>query len=247
MPKYIICEVYPLLMYGAYAYPFNLKANGIIIDVKQKDRIFTYTRECNGEEFGIKLSAAGGRIIINPVEPVNLPKKITHFLEIGFDKIVMPPESYETYYLKFPVEIGVFYSSRNDISVIDIFSLSPHKYSLYGTPKGGSIVKYCYSEIYSSIPETDPLREGIIALNIINNEKEIIEISKVVFDSFGMKIFYDSENVTMSASMKILPKYEADTEFINAPLIPGSGKSIELYTAMNIPVVKRNFKMEWGY
>lgn len=234
-------------MYGTYAYPFHLEADGVTIDVNQKDRIFNYSRVCNDEKFNIKLSSAGGRIIINPVEPVNLPKKITQFFEVGFDKIVMPPESYETYYLKFPVEIGVFYSSRKDISVIDLFSLSNHKYSLYGTPKEGTIVKYCYSDIYYDFPETDPLREGVIALDVINNEKEIIEISKAVFDSYGMKIFYDNDNVTMSATMKILPKYEAETEFTNVPQFPGAEKSIELYTTMNIPVVKRAHKMEWGY
>lgn len=234
-------------MYGTYAYPFNLEADGITIGIKQKDRIFTYSRDCSGEKFSIKLSSAGGRIIINPVEPVNLPKNITQYFEIGFDKIVMPPESFETYYLKFPVEIGVFYSSRKDISLIDLFSLSPHKYSLYGTPKEGTIVKYCYSEIFYDLPETDLLREGVIALNVVNNENEIIEISKVVFDSYGMKIFYDDDNVTMSASMKILPKFEAETEFINAPLFPGAEKSIELYSTRNIPVVKRTHKMEWGY
>jgi len=38
----------------------------------------------------------------------------------------------------------------------------------------------------------------------------------------------------------------AETDFIDAPLIPGMAKSIELYTARKIGVISRGYLMEWG-
>lgn len=234
-------------MYGIYSYPFHLEKEGITIDISEKNGIFFYTRECCGKKFESFLSDPDGKIHINPVEPVNLPKSITKLLEIEFDRILIPPESSYMYYITFPVEICVFLESGNDMEVLDLFSKTPEKYSLYGSPTSGEIVRYHKSHLYRDIPKTDFLKEGVMSLTIKNPESDIASVSSAVFDSYGMKLYYNEEQISMVAQMKILPKKTAETEFINVPLIVGMEKSTELYFARKISVIKRYYLMEWGF
>ncbi|WP_317135799.1 DUF432 domain-containing protein [Methanochimaera problematica] len=217
------------------------------VSVSDDDGVYLYRRNCCNDQRIVKLSSPDGEVIVNPVEPVNLPKTITRYLEIEFDTIYISPESEKQFFLKYPVEIGSFLRAGKTLSIIDIFSLVPQKYSLYGSPVGGVIVRWYNSCLYTKVPETDPLREGVISLLIINPEKEIAEISRVVFDSYAMKIYYNDFYVTMSAEMKIFPKNEAETIFHDVPIIAGSAKSYEFYLSKKIPVVRNSFRMEWGY
>ncbi|MDD4127102.1 MAG: DUF432 domain-containing protein, partial [Methanomicrobium sp.] len=202
---------------------------------------------CCGRKFETLISASNGRIHINPVEPVNLPKSITRFLEIDFERILIPPGSEDKYYLTFPVDIGIFLEIGNDIEVVDIFSLTNIKYSLYGSPTEGEIVRYYKCSINKEIPKTDCLREGIIELEINNSDSKIASVSKSVYDSYGMKLYYDKELVSMTAHMKIYQKNIATTEFLNIPVRSGMSKSIELYLSRNLSAIKKYYMMEWGF
>jgi len=234
-------------MYGTYRYPIAIEEESISIEVTEEDGLFIYRRVCGDDTRECVISSPDGELIINPVEPVNLPKEVTRFMELDFDPIVMSPESSDIFYLTFPVEIGVFFKSGRDVSVLDIFSQVPAKYSLYGSPKAGVVVRWHKSDIYKKMPEVDNLREGVISLKIINPEKDILEVSKAVFDSYGMKIFYNDWYATMSVELKLFPKGEAETRFVNAPIIEGTERTIELYYARDIPVVGKFYTMRWGY
>ena len=234
-------------MYGAYRYPCAIEEELISIDVTEENGLFIYRRVCGDETRELVLSSADGELIINPVEPVNLPKNITRFLELEFDTLVMSPESEDLLYLTYPVEIGVFLKRGKYVFLIDIFSQVPAKYSLYGSPKSGVVVRWYRSELYRNMPETDNLREGVMSLKIINPERKIVEVSKAVFDSYGMKIFYNDWYTTMSAELKVLPKNEAETRFYNAPIVEGTDRIIELYYGRDIPVVGKFYRMNWGY
>ncbi len=234
-------------MYGTYRYPCSIEEESISIEVTEEDGLLVYRRVCGDETREIIISSPGGELIINPVEPVNLPKNITRFLEIEFETFVMSPESEDLIYLTYPIEIGVFLKTGKSASLIDIFSQVPGKYSLYGSPRAGEIVRWHKSDIYRNLPETDNLREGVISLKIINPERKIVEVSKAVFDSYGMKIFYNDWYATMSAEMKLLPKDEAETRFLNVPIIEGTEGIIELYYGRDIPMVGKFYRMGWGY
>ncbi|HNV38544.1 MAG TPA: hypothetical protein PKJ46_05240, partial [Methanoculleus sp.] len=57
---------------------------------------------------------------------------------------------------------------------------------------------------------------------------------------------YYNDLVATTATMKIITTNMAETDFIDAPLLPGMTRSIELYTARKIPVINRGYLMEWG-
>lgn len=234
-------------MYGAYRYPCKIEEESISIEVVLEDGLFIYRRVCGDEKREVILSSPDGELIINPVEPVNLPRNVTRFLEIEFENIIMPPESEDLFYITFPVEIGVFFKTGKDALLIDIFSQVPAKYSLYGSPKTGEIVRWHRSGLYRKMPETDNLKEGVMSLKLINPERRVVEISRAVFDSYGMKIFYNDWYATMSAELKAISKDEAETRFINAPIIEGTDGIVELYYGRDIPMVGKFYRMGWGY
>ena len=234
-------------MYGKYNYPCIIEEGSISIEVIEEDGLLIYRRVCGDDTLELILSSPDAELIINPVEPVNLPKNITHFLEIEFDKVLMAPESEYDFYVTYPIEIGVFLKLGKNISILDIFSQVKSKYSIYGSPKAGVVVKWHKSKLYKKMPEIDIFREGLMSLKILNPEREVVEVSKAVFDSYGMKIFYNDWYVTMSAEMKVMLKGEAETRFISVPVVEGTDRTIDLYHGRDIPVVGKFYKMKWGY
>ncbi|WP_062400040.1 DUF432 domain-containing protein [Methanogenium cariaci] len=99
------------------------------------------------------LTTASAVVAVNPIEPVNLPKKVTHYLEIEFTPVLIEPEGIKIIYLLFPIEIGVIVFGNKKMEAVDIFSFCPpQKYSLYGPSGGGVITKYYATDIYSAPP-----------------------------------------------------------------------------------------------
>jgi hypothetical protein len=233
-------------MYGIYDYTFQYVSDNISAGIEKENDLYHYHRKIPGEKSVEKIIMSNsGAIIVNPVEPLNLPHEVTNFLEIKFDPIFIEPYSEKEIFLLFPLEIGVFIKAKKDIEVLDIFSLVKQKYSLYGSPSEGIITRWAFSEIFPSIPEVDHNEQGILKLIITNSTKEWVEVTRVVFEGSGMKIYY-GDVVSMIGRMKILSKKIAETEFIDQPLQVDQEKSIELYSARDIPVVKRSYTMEWG-
>ncbi|MGC9436035.1 MAG: DUF432 domain-containing protein [Methanomicrobiales archaeon] len=234
------------LLFGDYVFNMDLGEGDLSIRISEEDGQLRYRREGAGGTRDVAIAAEGGTVTINPIEPLNLPGEITTFLEIWFDPLLIEPEHKSTIYLTFPIEIGVFVYSKQDLEILDIFSLTPPKYSLYGTPNEGVITRFHQSRTSSSPPEVDPCCEGILELTVRNPTPEWTWVSRAVFESYGMKIYYDDAGASMLARMKIESRTSAETAFYDMPLRDGMKKSIELYSARQIPVVKRVFDMGRG-
>lgn len=233
-------------MYGAYSFPASIETENISISVEKEDNRFLYRREFQEEKVEKILAANSGQLIINPVEPLNKPVEVTSYMQIEFDKtIVVEPKSSKKIYLTFPIEIGVFASSKRDVEVLDVFTLVGQKYTLYGEPSEGVICRYWKSDIYSKMPETDRLREGIIELTLRNEIGEWVEVNRAVFNAVGMKIYYNGI-VSMRGTMELNSKSMAETDFIDSPLVSGMKKSVELYTARKMPILGKKMIMGWG-
>ncbi|NLA39246.1 MAG: DUF432 domain-containing protein [Methanomicrobiales archaeon] len=234
-------------MFGQYHGTFRYENGDILVENERIDGLLTYRRRCVGHAFErILVASKNARITINPVEPVNLPKDITDLLLIEFTPIVIEPGTMQTVYLKFPVEVGVFLESEKGIEVLDIFSAGTQKYTLYGPPAGGVIARWYRSVVYPEIPSVERFREGVMELSILNTSSEWAHVSCAVFNGVDMKIFYNGDIVATTATMKIISPAIAETGFIDAPLIPGMTRSVELYKARKIRVIGRGYLMEWG-
>lgn len=234
-------------MFGVYRLEeLSIDFQNLRIKVEKENDHYRYLRTL-GEAKVEKLLFSDADVYVNPVEPVNLPKYITHYLCIGLRKPVMVgPTARAEIYLTFPIEIGVVVKKDEEFEEIDIFSFLNPKYTLYGEPKGGVIARYWESEVFTKIPEVDPMKEGILKLRIVNLSNNWCEVSKVVFNVYGMEIYYNNKAVSSIAEMKIHSKRVADTSFIDEPLFSDMKGALELYCGKALPILSPKFTMEWG-
>ena len=233
-------------MYGTFRIPVEFVSGDLSLSVKEIDQDYRYVRQSGGERVEKILTSHDETVIINPVEPVNLPDGLTRYLELEFEPVVLQPGSRSVFFLKFPVEIGVFLKKGDLYDVLDIISLVRTKYSLYGLPENGILTRWYRSPIYRSIPETDKFREGVMQLTMVNSGTNWIEVSRAVFESTGMHLFYGNF-VAMNATMEIFNPKLAVTRFSKQPFSGGMTPSLDLYVARNIPIVKQSRQvMEHG-
>ncbi len=224
-------------MYGEYNEPFSYRDDRIEISVGSEGASFLYRRLCDGQMVE-KLLADDFNLTINPVEPFHLPEKISRFLEISFRPVILKPGGKKSIYLTFPLEIGVLIGKGTSYDILDIFSLSRTKYSLYGTPEAGQITRWHECQGFETVPITDRRYEGVLYLTMENQSSGNIEVSRVILSDYGMQIWY-GDIVSLICSMKIFSRSTAETLIINRPLNPEMKSSVPLYVALKIPVVQR--------
>jgi len=234
-------------MYGSHEIPLKISKNGISICVRKEESGFIYLRDAFESKKEKILMMKEAKIIINPVEPVRMQRKIATNILINFNKtLLIGPRFTKKIFLTFPIEIAAFVSDGKDIDVIDVFTGSKEKYALYGEVRNGVICRYWESDVYNRPPKKEIFEEGIIELNITNTTGSWAEVTKTVLNAYGMKIFYDEKKVLMRAVMKINSREMAETEFIDHTSEKNMKKSIELYTATKLNALSRNFVMENG-
>ncbi|HIQ50264.1 MAG TPA: DUF432 domain-containing protein [Nanoarchaeota archaeon] len=235
-------------MYGSYTPPLSFKGKNFYISLKKQDNIWKYYRKIEKDETEKTVVFSKSEIIINPVEPVNLPKEICSYLFIEFSKdIILAPKERIKFYITFPIEIAVILSSGKNFKLLDIFTFVQPKYTVYGDVTTGVICKYWKSDIYTKIPKTNILKEGVIEVNAFNNSSEWVDIKQLVFTAYGMKIYYNKSLVSMRAIVKILGEEIAETSFIDSPLKADMKKSIEIFRTKKIVIpLHEKFIMEEG-
>ena len=239
--------LYVSSVFGVYDYSFQWEDERISLGIERDETLFVYNRRSGSESVEKIIRGEDGRIILNPVEPLNLPKEITKYLEFHFKPVVIQPESEQKFFLTFPVEIGVFLEARNSYNVLDIFSFALPKYSLYGSPDEGVITRHVETEIYPSLPLVkDPLVEGVMELTIKNTARTWVEVTRAVFDNVTLNIYY-GDYVAMTGKMEVFSRGMAETTTLDKPFREGMKASIQLFTARQIPLAdKPTFLMEFG-
>ncbi len=192
------------------------------------------------------LTSAADVLVICPVEPVHLPEEITRYLEIAFPPVVIRPAARKRIYLTFPVEIGVFLDTGQGFSQLDLFSLAPAKFSLYGTPAAGLVTRWHESRLYEDIPAPDPLREGVMELELNNVSSGAVEVRRAVFESSAMCIHYGTI-AAMKAELEIISTHLAETFISSRPSCGCTERAIARFAARKVPMVQqKGFFMEFG-
>ena len=237
-----------MTVYGIYDLnELEIDADGVRITLERHPEHYVYRRESKGDVVERILLSRKGRLVINPIEPVNLPRQVCNHLEISFKKpVIIEPKFRKTFFLTFPVDIGVFVTGKGDVELIDVFSFVRPKYTLYGDPRNGLICRYWESDPSLPLPSPDPLREGVMRLEVRNADREWAEVSRAVFNVYLMSIYYSDDLVFSNAEMDILSKKVAETRFILSPLKDGMRKSVEIFTPRKVPGLSKKFFMEWG-
>ena len=238
-------------MYGYYKSPLNplrISKEGIHLQIEKDGNTLRYERTSPNESIEEILLTKDCGIIINPIEAQKIHKQVSQYLLIEFEKSVfVEPKDTNNIYLTFPIDIGVFISGRKNYDLLDTFTLAKQKYTLYGDPRNGVICKYHKSPVFTSLPNNlNPLINGVMKLKLINTTDDWIEITKSVFDSHEMKVYFNVALVSMRAHMKILSEKIAETEFINSGVKRGMKKALEVFEPSKITVSQKKFTMEEG-
>ncbi len=236
-------------IYGTHEPPFEFIEGELTLKAIEEEQKVNYTRELGEDTLEKPVISEDNRLTIQPVEPLNLPKELTSSLLIDFENpIVIDSGMKKEIFATFPIEIAVFLESGSPEKPLDIFTMAKQKYTLYGDVKTGTICKYWTTEQSTTIPEDlNPLIEGIMALTIVNRTKEWKEVKKVVFDAYGMKIYYDEEKVGMKGAMFIKEEELSETGFSNKPIAENMTKAREIYRKKKSPIKGgTKFVMESG-
>jgi uncharacterized protein len=235
------------IVFGSFEPPLSITMDDLSLSMVTEDGTVSYTREQGKELVEKTLLSEKCRIMIHPVEPVNLPRNITSYLLVEFDRpLMVPPRSSSLVYLTFPVEIGVFVAGGKEVDVVDIFSFVRPKFTQYGDLTRGYICRYWRSAVTTQIPETDPLKDGVLHLEVSNPTQEWVELTKVVLNTYEMKIFFADDLVSAKAVTRILKEGMAEADFIDSPTRKGMEHSIELFKSRKNTVMSRKFVMEGG-
>ncbi len=234
-------------MFGVYKVPVKLEADDISLSIERTDAGLSYKRRCLDDDLDQIVLTKANEVLLVPVEPVNKPNTLTKYLAIEFDKpVVVGPKVSEKIYLTFPVEIGVFLHEGKVYKNIDIMTLARQKLTFYGDGKTGHICKYWKSRVHDSCPEVNPLREGVLELNIVDNSTNWEKLSQVVFNAYNMKVFFNDKCVAMKAKMELKGEHLAETSFLDSPLEKGMQRAVDLYTPKKMVLTHTKFVMEGG-
>ena len=233
-------------MFGKYDLDVTLAEDGVKIVVEDTGKRKRYYRKCGKEEVEKFIHADTGRIVVCPVEPVNIPlPNPAEHLQIELDKpLIVASGERDTFYTTFPVEVGVFLVDRKDVERIDLFTKTKPKFTLYGPPESGIICKWWQSSIYSEPPKVKKLHEGIFKVDIRNEYHEWMEIQKLVFCGHEMKMFYN-DHAYLHGFIKIQKRTVGDTGFISRKPKDMHG-SVDIYLAKGLKRLE-NYVMEWGF
>jgi len=237
-------------MYGSYDIPISLEAEGISISLERRDDSVVYRRQLGDESVEkLLLGGSGGSIVINPVEPLNLPRDLTPYLYLDFQRpVALGPKTSSTVFVTFPVEIGVFLQGHGEVEILDIFTLARQKYTLYGDPRNGILCRYWSTPAgaATTAPCAARLHEGVMVLKLINATGVWVEVNRAVFSGYGMKLYYNDDLVCMKAEMEVTGATAAHTDFKDMSLKQHMTKSLELYTARKLVVLFPKFAMTDG-
>jgi hypothetical protein len=233
-------------VYGVHSLPYDYRDDLVTLYAGPDEESAIYRRIIGNEKVEKILGKDEKLLLINPVEPINLPMPLCRHLEIAFPPVVLRPGADRKIYLTFPVEIGVFLGWEGNYDILDLFSFAPVKFSLYGTPNTGLITRWYYSRTHDAPPQVDRHREGVLELTLKNRSADYLEVSRTIFERSEMRLFY-GDLVAMTAVMEIYSHVVAQTLIPSRSAFPGLTGSLPIYTAQKIPVVQhKGFLMEHG-
>jgi len=234
-------------VFGTYGLSTTLKEDDIEIIVEGKGKKRRYFRRAGKDEIEKIIFADGGNLVVCPVEPVNLPQDgVAEHLLIELNKpLIIEPGVKDTIFVKFPIEIGVFLVDKRDVELIDIFTRIKPKYTLYGPPESGIICKWWKSDIFDDKPSVKKRYEGILKVDISNKYYEWVELTKMVFDAYSMKIFYN-HSAYIHAHLIIVNKTIGETTFITRRPKDMQG-SLDIYISRGVKKLEKKFIMEWRF
>lgn len=120
---------------------------------------------------------------IFPNPPTKTPREVAKNVYIKFKApVIVDHRSVAVLYSKIPVEIGVYRQHKDEELLIDVFSLAPPRYALYGSPESGVVCRYIEAEAVTEEPalEVKKYEEARVRIRVTNDINNVIKVSKII-------------------------------------------------------------------
>lgn len=147
---------------------------------------FTYKRY-NGDklesESSIVTDSAETHLGIFPNPPIKTPREVAKNVCIRFKApVIVDHRSVAVLYSKIPIEIGVYRQHKDEELLIDVFSLAPPRYTLYGSPESGVVCRYIEAEAVTeeSALEVKKYEEAKVRIRVTNDINNVIKLSRII-------------------------------------------------------------------
>jgi hypothetical protein len=242
-------------VFGEFPPPYRYERGDLSLSLEMTEGHYLYRRDLAGDRTEKAISPGLSRLLVHPVEPFNTgPEKVNH-LELEFPPLILEPGATETFFLTFPIEVGVFVEGLRETEVLDVFSLDRPKFSLYGSPHQGVITRFARTGRHRDVPPVDGIREGVLKLALRNSLPLWTRVSRIVMDEAQTHL-YVSEFAAMMAMMRITGAEVAEVTGVDRPLKGGMSRAHDLFTARKIlrlgtppfpGVERKSLLMEAGY
>ncbi len=216
--------------YGKFPIDYAVNFDGLMFSFSLENGMYHYKRTLGDWKTEINVCVTDAKMLIHPVEPLNLPDNITDFMEIKFDPIRIEPSGRCVVFVTMPIEIGIFLESKDgSADVLDIVSYVYPKYSLYGGSNRGVISRFNESKVYYYPPSMKNYETGLLKLEIENRSDEWATVGRVVVFQKGLYLYFDENFVAASAEMKIISPDVAVVTGIDSPIRPDMTQSKRLF------------------
>jgi hypothetical protein len=143
---------------------------------------------------------------IFPIAPLLTPKPVAKNVYLKFKPaFIMDQRSDAVVYAKIPIEIGVYRQSDDEELLIDVFSLAPQKYALYGSPESGTVCRFAEAETSTTQDgiSAEKYSEAIVRIRISNGIDNVIKISKVIVPMEGVVLDHTQDNAWVPGGVDV--------------------------------------------
>lgn len=206
-------------------------------------KVIKYCRKDNGSvEFEAIINGDG--VAIYPYTVHEKEDELSTFIYLRFTKsLSLAPGASFKIYVKTPIDVGVYGTSKSKLGLIDLIKPKNLKYGVYGPLVGGVLARY-----YKVTPSSKPIRvktgEILYPLRITNDSGIWINISKIIVPFHTTKVFIKGyEAFTEVIYVFIKSRLRATIELVNDP--PKQGMT-ELPTLPKRALKSISYEMEWG-
>jgi hypothetical protein len=220
-------------VFGEFQPPYTFERDGLSLSLEMREGHYQYRRDLAGNVVEKAISVGLSRLLVHPVEPFYAGPEMAGHLELEFPPLIIEAGATETIFLTFPVEIGIFVEGLRDTEVLDAFSMTAPKYSLYGSPHRGVITRFGRSGRHREPPVVDGAREGVLRLTIRNMLSEWAKVSRVVMDTPEINL-YSSDFAGLVAVMRITGREAAEVTGIDRALKGGMSRAHDFFTVRRI-------------
>jgi hypothetical protein len=176
---------------------------------------FKYRRYENDKlasESLIVTDSAETHLGIFPNPPIRTPKQVAKNVYIKFKApVIVDQRSVAVLYSKIPIEIGVYRQHKDEELLIDVFSLAPPRYALYGSPESGVVCRYIEADAVTdeSAFEVKKYEEAKLRIRVTNDISNVIKVSKIIIPIEDVVLEHRNDDTWIPGSAEM----QLDTAF----------------------------------